>query len=116
MAKISKKGLEKAIKRYLTSLEPVVKGAVTSAEAHQNPDGTVTVKEQRGDIFMDVQQASSLAKSLSSAIDDHISLYVHETVVSKLNELIAQYNQLRTDIIAVPIATTSNEVDEIPLT
>lgn len=73
MSLLSQKGLEKAIKKYLTTLEPIAKDVVKKSETTTAADGSMSVKQQRGDIYMDDQMASALAKSLAKAIAEHLN-------------------------------------------
>ncbi|MFW9801052.1 MAG: hypothetical protein ACFFFC_00245 [Candidatus Thorarchaeota archaeon] len=116
MSKISKKGLEKSIKKYLTSLEPVAKGVPIKIQTSSNADGSIAIKEQKGDVYLEDQMATSFSKAISQAVSEHVSLFIHDVVVGKLNELIGEYNQLRADVITGGISTTSTEVEEISIT
>ena len=116
MSKISKTALEKAIKKNLMTLEPMAKDIAKKTQATTNPDGTVSVKSEKGDSYLEKQPANAFAKSIATAIDEHVSLYIHDTVVAKVNELIDQYNQLRLDVIAGAIPTTATQVDKITTT
>lgn len=116
MSKISLVGFEKALKNYLMTLEPMAKNVPTKSQASSSADGTMSVKQEKGDIFLDKQQASAFAKAISKAADEHFSSYIHDIVVQKINELIDQYNQLRLDVIAGAIPTTATEVDKISTT
>lgn len=116
MSKISKAALEKAIKKNLMTLEPMAKNVPKKSSASSNSDGSMTVKQEKGDMYLDKQQSTAYAKSIAKAIDDHVSVYVHDTVVAKVNELIGEYNQLRLDVIAAAIPTTSSAVSKISTT
>jgi hypothetical protein len=116
MSKISEKGLEKTIKKYLTSLEPMAKDITTKTQVISNSDGSVSIKEQKGDIYLEDQPAMAFSKSIGTAINEHISFYIHEVVVDKLNELIEEYNQLRADVIIGGISTSATEVEKISTT
>ena len=98
------------------TLEPMAKNVPTKAEAISAPDGTMTIKQEKGDVYLHAQQSLAFAKSISQGIDEHISEYIHNTVVVKLNELIEEYDQLLLDIIAGGIPTTAQHVNKITMT
>jgi len=116
--KVSQQGLEDALKKYLQELEPVAKSVATKNEVKQEPrqgGGTdVSVVQTKGDVYMDRQNATALAKSIAKSVHEHVVGYMDDPMVTKLNELIAQYNQLRSDFVTGGGSTTSTAVDQIP--
>ena len=114
MSKISQKGLEKAIKNYLMTLEPVAKNVSKKSTSFVTADGAVVIKEEKGDLYIEEQPAASFAMAVARGVHEHVAQYVHETVVGKLNELTQQYNQLRQDVIDAAIPVSAQEVSEIP--
>lgn len=79
---ISQKGLEKAIKKYLMTLEPMAKDVPKKTEASANPDGTVSIKEEKGDSFMEKQPANAFAKAFAKAVYEHVDPHLGQTIVA----------------------------------
>jgi len=117
--KISESGLENLLVKYITTLKAVAKDTITGVDVSKEtqPDGSTKIKQvpRKGDVYIPKNFASALSKGMAKAIFEHIVGYINNPVVSKLNELIGQYNQLRSDCISGGIITTATAVDEITI-
>jgi len=78
-------------------IKPLAKDVVTE------PNGSPK------DIYFEGDLADVLAQGIATALYESASY----GVVEKLNELIDQYNQLRTDIITAAIPTTATAVTKL---
>lgn len=105
--KISQKGMADLILKYLTTLVPVATNVTLKVEKG---------KPVKGDAYLPKDISTVIAKSLAKALFEHVVGYIDNPVVTKINELIGEYNQLRTDIITAAIPTTAASVDKIPTT
>lgn len=103
---------------YFTTLEPLATNAVTKTEMQRQPqpDGTtkIVIVPTIGDVYLPVDLARILAKSIAKAAFDQIFKYIKTPVVAKINELINEYNQLRSDFITGGGVTTAQSVEKIP--
>jgi len=103
--RISKKALEKLLKRHLMELVPtavdIPKKASTSVV-----NGETRVVYERGDVYMSEQEATAIASSIAEALEQEVLYRIEDVIVVKVNEVVQQYNQLLADV-ELSISTTA---------
>jgi hypothetical protein len=63
---------------------------------------------------MDAQMAASISKAVTDALQEHAFSYIDGTLVTKINEIINGYNQLRLDLTAAMIPVTALPITTLP--
>lgn len=114
---VSRQAFEQRLWKLLQETEPVAKNVpkkvdVTTIQSGGSP--RVELKEERGDVYLDSQFAKCMSRAISSALAEHVLSYINDPLVAKINELIGEYNQLRSDIIAAAIFTSATAIETIP--
>jgi hypothetical protein len=103
--RISKKAIEKLLKRHLMELVPtavnIPKKASTSVV-----NGKTQVIYERGDVYMSEQEAAAISSSVAEALEQELVTRIEDVIVAKVNEVVQQYNQLLADV-EVSISTTA---------
>ena len=115
---LSQNGFRDLLIKYLTTLQPVVKNVTTDIEVTKETqsDGRTKLKQtpKKGDVYLPKDFAAAISVAIARAVFEQIIGHVQNPIISKLNELVSQYNQLRVDCISHGVTTTASAVNEIP--
>jgi hypothetical protein len=109
----TEKSFADLLTKYFTTLEPLAKNVTLKNEMKKVPQPDGSTKTQmvptKGDAYLPKDMSQALAKSISKAVFEQI----RTPIITKLNELIEEYNQLRADFITGGGVTTAQQVDKI---
>lgn len=118
MSAPTENGFSDLLSRYLTTLEPVARDVVLKNNLTRvaQPDGSTKIQmtPTKGDAYLPKELARAMAKAIAKALFEQVFGYIRSPLVSKMNELVTQYNQLRADFISGGGSTSSQTVEKIP--
>lgn len=114
---VTEKAFADLLLNHLTTIEPVARNVTLKNDVKKvaQPDGSTKIQmvPTKGDAYLPRELGVVLAKAIAKTIFAQLFSYVKDPMVSKINELIDQYNQLRSDYISGGGSTTAHHVDKI---